>query len=246
MARGRRAGRGRRVASGRHAGVCGPRAGTVSRRLAGSGNGDAVCVVSYGNRAYEDALSELVGLTRRAGFRVVAAGAFVTEHSLNGRIAAGRPDEADTALMEAFGRPGRRQAARPGRMRSSDPGPGTRALQGLRSDSAGSGARSGALRALRPLRAGVSRADDRSGKLSRDRPPRGVSLVSPACVTAVPERDRWPSPRGPLSSGKWKRSARLAKRGASPRHFCDRAVCGRPRTFRADRFSRTVGDGSPA
>ena len=68
------------------------------------GTGDAVCVVSYGNRAYEDALSELVGLTRRAGFRVVAAGAFVTEHSLNGRIAAGRPDEADTALMEAFGR----------------------------------------------------------------------------------------------------------------------------------------------
>lgn len=37
------------------------------------GTGDAVCVVSYGNRAYEDALSELVGLTRRAGFRVVAA-----------------------------------------------------------------------------------------------------------------------------------------------------------------------------
>ena len=36
------------------------------------------------------------------------------------------------------------------------------------------------------------------------------------------------------------------QRGASPRHFCDRAVCGRPRTFRADRFSRTVGDGSPA
>ena len=68
------------------------------------GTGDAVCVVCYGNRAYEDALSELVGLTRRAGFRVIAAGAFVTEHSLNGRSAAGRPDEADTALMEAFGR----------------------------------------------------------------------------------------------------------------------------------------------
>ena len=132
------------------------------------GTGDAVCVVSYGNRAYEDALSELVGLTRRAGFRVVAAGAFVTEHSLNGRIAAGRPDEADTALMEAFGR----QVATKLRDRAACevPGPGTRALQGLRSDSAGSGARSGALRALRPLRAGVSRADDRSGKLSCDRP----------------------------------------------------------------------------
>lgn len=83
-------------------------AGRVPRLFHGGmpvrGTGDAVCVVSYGNRAYEDALSELVGLTRRAGFRVVAAGAFVTEHSLNGRIAAGRPDEADTALMEAFGR----------------------------------------------------------------------------------------------------------------------------------------------
>ena len=32
------------------------------------GTGDAVCVVCYGNRAYEDALSELVGLTHRAGF----------------------------------------------------------------------------------------------------------------------------------------------------------------------------------
>lgn len=55
------------------------------------GTGDAVCVVSYGNRAYEDALSELVGLTRRAGFRVVAAGAFVTEHSLNGGSPPGVP-----------------------------------------------------------------------------------------------------------------------------------------------------------
>ena len=92
------------------------------------GTGDAVCVVSYGNRAYEDALSELVGLTRRAGFRVVAAGAFVTEHSLNGRIAAGRPDEARYGRPIGGVRPtGRRQAARPGRMRSSDPGPGTRA-----------------------------------------------------------------------------------------------------------------------
>lgn len=129
------------------------------------GTGDAVCVVSYGNRAYEDALSELVGLTRRAGFRVIAAGAF-----------AERADRRRASRRGRYGpygsvRPaGRRQTARPGRMRGSDPGPGTRALQGLRSDSAGPGARSGALRALRPLRAGVSRADDRSGKLSRDRP----------------------------------------------------------------------------
>lgn len=133
------------------------------------GTGDAVCVVSYGNRAYEDALSELVGLTRRAGFRVVAAGAFVTEHSLNGGSPPGVPTRPIRPLWRRSA-DSRRQAARPGRMRSSDPGPGTRALQGLRSDSAGSGARSGALRALRPLRAGVSRADDRSGKLSRDRP----------------------------------------------------------------------------
>lgn len=55
------------------------------------GTGDAVCVVCYGNRAYEDALSELVGLTRRAGFRVISAGAFVTEHSLNGGSPPGVP-----------------------------------------------------------------------------------------------------------------------------------------------------------
>lgn len=65
--------------------------GTVSRRLAGSGNGRCRLRGQLRQPAYEDALSELVGLTRRAGFRVVAAGAFVTEHSLNGGSPPGVP-----------------------------------------------------------------------------------------------------------------------------------------------------------
>ena len=37
------------------------------------------------------------------GFRVVAAGAFVAEHSIFTQVAAGRPDERDRAAMAGFG-----------------------------------------------------------------------------------------------------------------------------------------------
>ena len=66
----------------------------------------AVVVVVYGNRAYEDALLELQDLAGEQGFRPIAAGAFIGEHSYSttGKpIAHGRPDEADLNRAREFG-----------------------------------------------------------------------------------------------------------------------------------------------
>jgi hypothetical protein len=66
----------------------------------------AVVVVVYGNRAYEDALLELHDLAGEQGFRPIAAGAFIGEHSYStiGRpIAHGRPDDADLNRAGEFG-----------------------------------------------------------------------------------------------------------------------------------------------
>ncbi len=66
----------------------------------------AVVVVVYGNREFEDALRELTDVVTAKGFRVVAAAAFVGEHSYSTRqqpIAANRPDQTDLASAAAFG-----------------------------------------------------------------------------------------------------------------------------------------------
>lgn len=75
------------------------------RRLEGlCGNGaPAAAVVVYGNRHYDDALLELVGLLEARGFRVAGAAAFVAEHSIVRSIAAGRPDGDDLAAARDFG-----------------------------------------------------------------------------------------------------------------------------------------------
>ena len=71
------------------------------------GNGTpAVAVVVYGNRAYEDALLELQQLLTAQGFEVMAAAAFIGEHSFSTPelpIAEHRPDAADLAKATAFG-----------------------------------------------------------------------------------------------------------------------------------------------
>lgn len=77
------------------------RLGSISVR-----NMPAVVMVMYGNRAYEDALLELKELAERCGFTVVAAGAFIGEHSFatdSFPIASGRPDQTDLGLSESFG-----------------------------------------------------------------------------------------------------------------------------------------------
>lgn len=67
----------------------------------------AVLVAVYGNRAFENALTDLDAFVRERGFNPVAAGAFVCEHSYSTEdtpIAAGRPDADDMKAAEEFGR----------------------------------------------------------------------------------------------------------------------------------------------
>lgn len=67
----------------------------------------AVCVVVYGNRAYEDALLELSDILAARGCRPVAGGALIGEHSFSTAetpTAQGRPDTRDLAGAEAFGK----------------------------------------------------------------------------------------------------------------------------------------------
>ena len=75
------------------------------RRLKADG-APAVIVVVYGNRDFEDALLELNDLVRELGFRPLAGGAFIGEHSFANEtrpLANGRPDARDTAAAREFG-----------------------------------------------------------------------------------------------------------------------------------------------
>lgn len=85
------------VYAGRVPNVLLPYLGTIA------GNGaKAVCVVVYGNRNYDDALIELRDIATTEGFQVIAAGAFVGEHSFSKVLAMGRPDEKDMAIVDLF------------------------------------------------------------------------------------------------------------------------------------------------
>lgn len=67
----------------------------------------AAIIVTYGNRAHEEALPRLYEFVTAAGFRVIAEGAFIGEHSYctdEYHIAAGRPDADDIAFAMEFGR----------------------------------------------------------------------------------------------------------------------------------------------
>jgi ferredoxin len=69
-------------------------------------NTPAVCVVVYGNRAYEDALLELGDILTRCGCRPVAGAAFIGEHSFSTAetpTATGRPDAGDLESAQLFG-----------------------------------------------------------------------------------------------------------------------------------------------
>ena len=70
------------------------------------GNGaKAVLNCVYGNRAWEDTLTELQDTLEGQGFICVAALATVAEHSIFRQFATGRPDEIDKAeLIEMAGR----------------------------------------------------------------------------------------------------------------------------------------------
>lgn len=65
----------------------------------------AVLNCVYGNRAWEDTLTELQDTLEQQGFRCVAALATVAEHSIFRQFAAGRPDDEDKAeLIRMTGR----------------------------------------------------------------------------------------------------------------------------------------------
>ena len=66
----------------------------------------AVLVALYGNREFEDALVELRDVSSTQGFNVIAAGAFIGEHSYSTTerpIAAGRPGAEDLKQAVRFG-----------------------------------------------------------------------------------------------------------------------------------------------
>lgn len=71
-----------------------------------SAGAPTIITVVYGNRAYEHALQELDAFVSAKGFKVIAGGTFVGEHSYSTAdypIAEGRPDENDLQYAEAFG-----------------------------------------------------------------------------------------------------------------------------------------------
>ena len=60
-------------------------------------------LVSYGGRHYDMALADLYEAASAAGFRVIACGAFIGEHSFSSAIQTGRPDEGDLQFARDFG-----------------------------------------------------------------------------------------------------------------------------------------------
>ncbi len=62
----------------------------------------AILVCVYGNRAYEDTLSELQDVLEKCGFNCIAAVAAIAEHSIVREFGAGRPDADDCAELTRF------------------------------------------------------------------------------------------------------------------------------------------------
>lgn len=73
----------------------------VRRAIHGNGN-PAVALVTFGNRAYDNALAELVGLMHVGGLRLVGGAAVVTRHAFSDTLGAGRPDADDLAALDRF------------------------------------------------------------------------------------------------------------------------------------------------
>ncbi|MDR3259224.1 MAG: EFR1 family ferrodoxin [Fusobacteriaceae bacterium] len=67
------------------------------------GNG-ALCIpiVAYGNRNYDDALIELRNILSKVGFKPIAAGAFIGEHSFSQVLGENRPDGKDLDIATNF------------------------------------------------------------------------------------------------------------------------------------------------
>jgi len=73
----------------------------------------AILVCVYGNRAYEDTLSELQDVLLTCGFDCIAAVAAIAEHSIIREFGAGRPDTDDCAELTGFGKKIRERLVNP-------------------------------------------------------------------------------------------------------------------------------------
>lgn len=62
-----------------------------------------IAVSTYGNRAYDDSLKELVDIMSKNDFAVVSALAVVAEHAFTDKLATGRPTAEDIAKLEELG-----------------------------------------------------------------------------------------------------------------------------------------------
>lgn len=73
----------------------------VRNAIRANGN-PSIALVTFGNRAYDNALAELVGLMEDGGMKPVGAAAMVTRHSFSDTLGAGRPNEEDLAALDRF------------------------------------------------------------------------------------------------------------------------------------------------
>ena len=62
----------------------------------------AVGIVTFGNRSYDNALAELNSVLEGDGFHVIAAGAFVCQHSFAEKLAEGHPNRCDRILYKRY------------------------------------------------------------------------------------------------------------------------------------------------
>lgn len=70
----------------------------MARCLHGEGT-PAVALVTYGGRAYDNALAEMCELLTKNNFKPAAGGAFLCRHVFSDKLAAGRPDAADLSEL---------------------------------------------------------------------------------------------------------------------------------------------------
>ena len=90
-----------------YAGRIPPIAADSLRHYKGSGT-PAIIAAVYGNRHYDDALLEIADILSENGFQMIAAGAFIAEHCIFPKVAAGRPNADDLAFARRFGETCRR------------------------------------------------------------------------------------------------------------------------------------------
>lgn len=75
----------------------------AARLLQIDGNkAQAILIVVYGNRAYDDTFAELQDILQKADFSCTAAVAAIAEHSIMHQFATGRPDAQDEKELAAF------------------------------------------------------------------------------------------------------------------------------------------------